>query len=281
MIFGVDPCLFLGAVADAEVHALMVALRDRHADRHFLGLLFLVQRLDVGELEQLEPIQPPLRILHHAALEQVAGLERQLAPDDVLVDALVADDFDRAEMRERSRLGAERQHRLLAVAAIVFAGGDLAVGKAVVLQLVHRHLVGRDHELAIAGLPDLQRYPFLQVVEMGRRDVLEAGEIDRLDEHRRAFVNGDGQIDLILLVVQLDVEAGDARVGVAAVGVERLHPLQIGVEARPIEEGFLAPGDFRALAGGERVLQAALIDSLDALEGQAVDLDRAAFLAGD
>ena len=72
VVLGVDARLLLGAVPDAEVHALVLALGDGHADRDFVGLLFLVQRLDVGELEQLESVQPPLRILHDAALEELA-----------------------------------------------------------------------------------------------------------------------------------------------------------------------------------------------------------------
>ena len=82
-----------------------------------------------------------------------------------------------------------------------------------------------------------------------------------LTSDRLAFGDRHGEIDLVLLVVQLDVEAGDARVGKAAIGVERLDALEVGVEPRAIEEVLLAPGNFRALAGGERVLQAALVDA--------------------
>jgi hypothetical protein len=59
--------LLLGAVADAEVDALMVALRYRHPDRHVLRLLLGVDRLDVRELEQLHPVETALRVLHDAA----------------------------------------------------------------------------------------------------------------------------------------------------------------------------------------------------------------------
>jgi hypothetical protein len=55
VILGVDAGLLFGAVADAEVHALMIALRDRDPDRHVVGLLLRVDRFDVRELEQLEP----------------------------------------------------------------------------------------------------------------------------------------------------------------------------------------------------------------------------------
>ena len=61
-------------------------------------------------------------------------------------------------------------------------------------------------------------------------------KFDGRDAHRLALVDGHGEVDGVLLVVQLDVEAGDAGVGIAAVGVERLDALEVGVEAGPIEE---------------------------------------------
>ena len=69
--------------------------------------------------------------------------------------------------------------------------------------------------------------------------------------------------------------------GEPAVGVERLNPFQVRVETGTVEEVFFTPGDFRALAGGERLLEPALVDRLDALEREAVDLDRPSFFAGD
>ena len=133
VVLGVDARLLLGAVADAEVHALMVAFGDRHADRHVLRLLLRVQRLDVRELKQLQPVEPALRVLHDAAPVEFARLEGQLAADDVFADALVADDFDRPEMRELAGLGGEGQRRLPRSSAVVLVGRDLAVGIAVIL----------------------------------------------------------------------------------------------------------------------------------------------------
>ena len=63
-------------------------------------------------------------------------------------------------------------------------------------------------------------------------------------------------VDRVLFVVQLDVEAGHARIGIPAVGVKRLDPLQVRVEARPVEVRLSAPGQLGALARGERVAQA-------------------------
>ena len=280
VILGVDARLFLGAVADAEVHPLMVPLRHGDADGNGVRLQFLVQRLDVRELKQLEAVQPPLRVLHDAALIQLARLERQLPANDVLADALVADDVDRTEVGQRSGFSGEGQRRLPAVAPIVFAGRDLAVREAVILELVHGHLVGADHELPIARLADLERDALFQFVEVRRRDRVEPGKRDRRDEHRLAFGDRNGEIDLVLLVVQLDVEPGDARVGISAVGVKRLNTFQIRVESRPVEEVFFTPRNLRALTGSQRVLETALVHCLHAFKGKAVDFYRSGLLAG-
>ena len=87
---------------------------------------------------------------------------------------------------------------------------------------------------------------------------VEPDEVDRRDPDRFAFGDGDGDVDRVLFVVQLDVETGHARVGVPAVGVERLDPLQVRVEARPVEECLPAPGQLGALARRERIAQARL-----------------------
>ena len=182
-------------------------------------------------------------------------------------------------MRQLPRFGRERHRRFLATAPIVLSGGDLAVRKPVILQLVHRHLVRAGHELPIARLPHLQRHALLQIVEMCRRNDVESGKIDRTNEHRLAFRDRDRQIDFVLPVVELHVEAGDARVGESTIGVERLHALQVRVEARTVEDIFLAPGHFRTLAGRERIVQAADVNRVDAVEGEAVHRDGSAFLA--
>src|SRR5205823_5599857 len=97
------------------------------------------------------------------------------------------------------------------------------------------------------------------------------------DLHRRAFDDRHRDIDGILLVIQLDVETSDARVWKSAVAVEGLDSFQVRVEARAIEVPLPAPWQLRALARGERVLQARFIDRFDALERELVNLDGAFF----
>src|SRR5262245_28575573 len=87
VILGIDARLLFRAVADAEVHALVAAFGDGDAHRNLIGLigrrrlrrlsrltriaclvrggwlwrlLIAGHRLDVRELKQLEPVQPPL-----------------------------------------------------------------------------------------------------------------------------------------------------------------------------------------------------------------------------
>ena len=149
-----------------------------------------------------------------------------------------------------------------------------------ILQLVQRHLVRRHHELPIAGRADLQRHLRLQLFEMIGGDDVEADVLDAGDLDRFPFGNRQRDVDLILLVVQLHVEAGHAGVGIAAVAVEGLNPFQIGVEPRAVEVGLLPPRNLRALARGECVAQAPRINGFDAVELQAVHLDGALFFTG-
>ena len=81
VVFGVDARLFLRAVPDAEVHALMRAFGDGDSRRHDVGLLVDVERLDVDELKQRHAVQPPLHVLHAAAAIEIAFLERHLPQD--------------------------------------------------------------------------------------------------------------------------------------------------------------------------------------------------------
>src|SRR3712207_8230190 len=55
------------------------------------------------------------------------------------------------------------------------------------------------------------------------------------DAHRLALVDVQGDVDFVLLVVQLHVERADARIGEAAIGVERFDALQIGFEGAAVE----------------------------------------------
>jgi hypothetical protein len=122
VILRVHPRFFFGAIADAEIDPLVIAFSDRHPDRDVFGLLVGVLRFHVGELKQLETVEPPLRVLHLAAVEQLSRLERQLALDDVVADAGIAGHLDGAEVSQLARLGREGHRRLTAIGAIVFSG---------------------------------------------------------------------------------------------------------------------------------------------------------------
>ena len=88
-----------------------------------------------------------------------------------------------------------------------------------------------------------------------------------------------GGVDFVLFVVQLDVETGHPRVGVPTIGVERLDPLQVRVEPRPVEECLPAPGQLGALARRQRSAQARLVDRVHTDELDRTDGNRAFFVA--
>ena len=173
---------------------------------------------------------------------------------------------NRSDVSDLARLGGERQRRGLSVRAIVLRGLDLRVRVAVVLQLVERQLASGHDKLAVARLSNLERHLVLQRVQMVGRNHVEPDEGDGGNPDGFAFGDRDGDVDRVLFVVQLDVETGHARIGIPAVGVERLDPLQVRVEASPVEVRLSAPGQLGALARGERVAQARRVDRLHADE---------------
>jgi hypothetical protein len=132
----------------------------------------------------------------------------------------------------------------------------------VVFQLVERHLTSRHDQLPVARLSDLERHLILQRVQMLGGNVVEPYKGNGGNHHRFAFGDRDGDVDGILCVVQLDVESGHARIRISTVGIERLNPLQVRIKARPVEKRLSAPGELRALAGGEGLAQAGGIHRL-------------------
>jgi hypothetical protein len=111
---------------------------------------------------------------------------------------------------------------------------------AVVAERVDRHLVRGDDQRAIPRLSDLEGNPALQPLEPVRRDVVETREFDGGHEHGLGFSDADGNLDLVLRVVELNVETGHPCVGVPTIGIKGFNPLQVGIEAAPVEV-VLAP----------------------------------------
>src|SRR5690349_4652338 len=107
-VLRVHASLLFGPVPDAEVHALMLAFGDGDTDRRLGWLQFRIDRFDVGELEQLQAVEAPLRVLESAATVHVAGLEGELTLDDAIADRLVALNFNGADMHEAPRRRGER-----------------------------------------------------------------------------------------------------------------------------------------------------------------------------
>jgi hypothetical protein len=76
----------------------------------------------------------------------------------------------------------------------------------------------------------------------------------------------DGDVDLVLLVVQFDVEGAHARVGKPTVAVERLDSFEIGLEGAAIEVSLAAPWDPGAPFRLQRIRQRPFVDLRDAVE---------------
>ena len=167
---------------------------------------------------------------------------RELPANDVLANALLAVDFDRTEMRQRARRRREARPCTWLSAGALLRDVDFRVRVAVVAQRVERALARRDGQLAIERLLRLQRQRVAQAPLLARRQHVEAGQIDPGDERRLPFRDPDDDVDLVLLVIQLDVEGADARVGESAIAIERLEPFEVGLERAAIEIGFVPPG---------------------------------------
>src|SRR6185295_3697888 len=126
-------------------------------------------------------------------------------------------------------------------------------------------------------LSNLDWNRLLQIGEMIGRDDFEADEVDRRDSSRFPFGDRDRDIDRILLVVELCVEARHTRIRISAIGVERLDPLHVGFKPRTIEVELAAPEKFPALPRRERTPQPRLLDRLHAVEFERANDDGAFF----
>ena len=129
---------FFRAVADAGGDLPVLSLRHRDADGHFLVHQHrLFERLDVRELEQLEPVQLALAFAHLTPRIAIARLERQLTTDDVLADRCLAADVDFAEVRQHARHRVDNQTTPVGRGLFV-AQRDLRIGIAIVAKRVER-----------------------------------------------------------------------------------------------------------------------------------------------
>lgn len=238
--------LLFGTVADAEVHPLMLAFGDRDPRADVRFLLLGIEHLDVHELEQLHAVEPSLTVLHHAAPIQIAGAIGQLSLDDAGAHRRVPRNLDRTEMRQRSGLGAECDGGFFAALPVVLVRRHLRIRIAELAKFIDRLFMSRNHLLTVSRLSNFQRHGLAQGrLPVGRNDV-EPLEVDRHDRDWTSFVDGQCQIDGIPLVVEFDVEGGDAGLGESAVGVERFDPLQVGIETAAVEEGLPPPRNSRA-----------------------------------
>ena len=203
---------------------------------HVRVLRLGIERFDVDELKERHAVEPTLCLLKRAALIEIAWLVEQLPPDHGVRHARIAGDFNRSEVRAGPGLRDERDRRLLAVGAVFFVRRDLAIRVPVIAQLVERQIVSRQHRLPVARVADVKRNVLLKRFEMRGRDLVEPLKDDRDDPNGITLVDGERDVHGVMLIVELDVEAGDPSVRITAIRVVRFDPLQVGVEPITVEE---------------------------------------------
>ena len=175
-------------------------------------------------------------------------------------------DGDGAEYRLRSGVCRNSQLHARLSRARALDHAHVAVRKTVVAQLCHRHIVRRENEPLVARLPCGDRKPRLKTLEMIRRNFTEPVEDDVFDDRRLAFVDVNGDGDLVLGVVQRDVDADHFRSWIAAIRVERLDSLDVAIELRAIEKALARPWQESALLRGEDPLQLIRLHGVRAFE---------------
>ncbi len=274
------PGPLLGAVADAVVDLPVLVFRHRHPRRDLHRLAFAADRFDVGEREQLLAVELALTVLQGALPEHPSRTIRQLPPDHVVADALVAADLDGTEIGERARLRPQGDDALTLGAARRFAEAHGRVRVAGISELVERRLPVGLHERAIERGARLERKLGFERRAPRRGQRVEPFEHDALDAHRLPFFDVDGDADGGLRVVQLRVERRDPRVREAAVLVERHDALQIRLELLAAEIALRSPGNPGACRCRQDGFQLVFGDRLGAMELEARDLDAAFLVAG-
>src|SRR5262249_36515092 len=95
--------LLLRAVSKTGREPTRLSFHNGHTYRNLRSRLrSVLLRLHVGELEQIEGVEPSLCVAHVFARKQVARLEGELTTNDVLADALGARNVDRPKVRKYS-----------------------------------------------------------------------------------------------------------------------------------------------------------------------------------
>lgn len=267
--------LLFAAIAEAEIHLSVLAFRERDLRRYHLRLLpFRHVRLDVRELEGLEHVELTLTVFNLAQSVGKALPVGQLAQHHRITDAAVAHDFDRTVAGELPGSRLNRENPLVVRAALPIRQPHGCVGIALISHGIEHRFAGRLGQRSIERLPDFQWNPPFQAKETSRRQEIESREIDSLDERRLPLLDVHRDVDGVLLLVQLHVERRDSGAWIPTIAIKRDDPFQVGVELLPGEIVLLAPGEFRALNGGEDRAQLSMIDGLYARELQPVNADR-------
>ena len=271
----------------AEIQPLVFPFGHGDFCVHDGTLLLRIDRFNVDELEQLHRVEAALRFLDNTAAVEVALLEGELPLDDAITHARVADELHLPEVRQCVRFGREDDAGFLAIGAVVLVGHHPRVRVPVVPQFIHSQFMRGRHLLPITRLADRERNLFLQLSQVLFWNLVEAAEFNRRDLDRLPLVDGQSDIDRILVLVQFHVEVSDPCVRKTTVGIKRLDALQISIETSTIEIVFLTPrklpannGNLAVLAGRQGALEPLDVDVLDTFEVQRMHRYGAFLVAG-
>ena len=263
---------FLRTVAGAQPDLPVLGLCHRDLHRHEAVGHFLGPGRHGGELEESQFVQAPLAQLDRRQAEAVPRLEGERAGDDVVTHAHVAGHRHRAVQCIGPRRCPQRQRDLFG-RHWRFFGRHQRQRMPAILQGARRHRLCGNDLRAVHHRARLQRQLTAKREEIIGRDRVEALEHQALHDARRALVHRDRESDGVLRVVQVCVEGGDLRVGIAAVLVIGLDPAEIGVEHRAIEIALAAPRQPAAGLRAQHGLHPAGPQLVGALDLEAGHLD--------
>ena len=247
---------------------------DRHGEVNLVGRAGHLGAVDVDLAEVSEPVDSVARELDLATVVPRRLELPELAPDDFVARARVAGDVDPPHVDAPLWLGHQR-HRHAGVVTVDFrARIDLRESVAEGAEAIDESASGLGHCLGAIGLARLHHYQRAEVFFLAEIVALEPDSRDRV---QLAFLDVDGDRDVLLVGRDRDLRRLDLELEVAAVLVVRAQRFEVGVElgarvavALQVE---VEPG---AVVELEQALQRAFRERLVADDADFADLRRPA-----
>ncbi len=235
---------------------------------------------DVGKLKKLQGVQPPLAFRDVAEPILGAFPNGQLPPDDVLSHRGIAFNGNAAEHRRRP--GISLEYDLNAVLGRSRSLDRLhgCIRKPVIPQLTERQIVRGQNQRLISRLARLHGDRRFQSRPMPGGNPVHCLQANRFHDDGLTLSDVDRDADLVLCVVELHVDVGNFRVGIAMIGVVGLDALHVALELRTIEIVRLGKRQNAVLLSRDHFLERFRRNRAVAFEGDRGHLNRAGFAAG-